>query len=261
MKPAVWALPLGLYAVLSAAQNAPAMPGGTVQNAPPTGQTQETSATTAIAPGGIIPAELSKSLDAKKAKPGDRIEARTAADVLSHGQIMLPRNTRIVGHVTEAKAHSKDSPDSTLGIEFDQFMTKDGRQMPVKLAIQAIGKPLQNQVQGSDSLGETPGMIPGGTPRAGGTMGGPGMGGPSMGNPAGTQQPGSYPTPGSTEPRDAGGGIPTNATTIAPLGPTSQGVVGMRGLTLNSTGEAAVLSSSAQNVHLDSGTQLILRTQ
>ncbi len=35
----------------------------------------------------------------------------------------------------------------------------------------------------------------------------------------------------------------------------------MKGLTLDTSGPAAVLSSTTGNVHLDSGTQLILRVQ
>ncbi len=66
-----------------------------------------------FAPGTVIPAELSKSVDAKKLKAGDQIEAKTAADMLSDGKIVMPRNTKVLGHVTSAKAHSKDSPDST----------------------------------------------------------------------------------------------------------------------------------------------------
>jgi len=35
----------------------------------------------------------------------------------------------------------------------------------------------------------------------------------------------------------------------------------MKGLSLDSSGQASVVSSQTDNVHLDSGTQLILRTQ
>ena len=91
--------------------------------------------------GTLLAVELSKSLDAKKAKPNDRIEARTATDLLAHGQIVVPRNAKIVGHVTEAKARSKASPDSLIGIAFDRMLLKDGREVPLQLAIQAIARP------------------------------------------------------------------------------------------------------------------------
>jgi hypothetical protein len=53
---------------------------------------------------------------------------------------------------------------------------------------------------------------------------------------------------------------PSNLT-VVPLSPTSKGVVGMKGLSLDTSGPAAVLSSNSGNVHLDGGTQLILRVQ
>ena len=85
-----------------------------------------------LAPGTLLSVELSKSLDAKKLKPNDKFEARTALDLLSHGQIVIPRNTRIIGRVTDAKAHSKQSPDSLLGIAFERVMLKDGRELPLR---------------------------------------------------------------------------------------------------------------------------------
>jgi hypothetical protein len=254
------ALTLAVSATLFA-QNPPAAPAGAAQNSAPATQNPQASNSAAIAPGGVIPAELSKSLDAKKAKPGERIEAKTTVDMLSHGQIMLPRNTKIVGHVTEAKPHTKDSPDSTLGIVFDQVLMKDGRQMPAKLVVQAIGKPLQ-QGPGSESLAGSPGMAPS-APQGGGNMGSPRAsgngGGPSMGNPSGASSQNSYPA-GAGGPGESGGSVPGGGT-VSPLSPSSQGAVGLRGLTLNSGGEGAVLTSSTQNVHLDGGAQLILRTQ
>lgn len=53
----------------------------------------------------------------------------------------------------------------------------------------------------------------------------------------------------------------TSDSTVVPLSPTSKGVIGMKGLSLDTSGPAAVLSSNMGNVHLESGTQLILRVQ
>src|SRR5213078_2021152 len=57
-----------------------------------------------IGPGTLMLAELSKSLDAKKFKPGDKVEAKLTVDLLAHGQIVIPRNVKIIGHVTDAKS-------------------------------------------------------------------------------------------------------------------------------------------------------------
>src|SRR5438552_1057069 len=99
---------------------------------------------TKILPGILIPAELSKSIDAKKAKVGDKIEMKITMDLLSAGKIVIPRDSKIEAHVTNAKPHTKDSPDSELGIAFDRIFIKNGKDLPIQAAIQAIAPPLVN---------------------------------------------------------------------------------------------------------------------
>ena len=83
-------------------------------------------AATKIMPGTIIPVELAKTLDAKKVKAGDKIEAKIVVDLLSDGQVIIPKGAKITGHISDAKARSKDSKDSMVGIVFDQLSTKEG---------------------------------------------------------------------------------------------------------------------------------------
>ena len=45
--------------------------------------------------------ELTKSLKAKKLKPGDKVKAEVAQDVVSHGKVIIPVETELIGHVTE----------------------------------------------------------------------------------------------------------------------------------------------------------------
>src|SRR6202048_326021 len=129
------------FAAISWAQ-APREPATANPPAPATAAKPPISADTPPS-GTILSVELSKSLDAKKTKANDRVEAKTATDLLAHGQIVVPRNTKIIGHVTEAKARSKASPDSKIGITFDRMLLKDGREVPLQLSVQAIARPLQ----------------------------------------------------------------------------------------------------------------------
>ncbi len=178
-------------------------------------------AATRITPGTIIPAELSKSVDAKKAKAGDKIEAKTVVDLLSNGQVLIPKGSKILGHVTDSKARSKDSKDSMVGIVFDSLSLKDGSELTIQAVVQAIGRPV-DQTSSSAS-----------------TSGGPiGSSGKSM------------PSSVSGRPPDSSGNS---------LDSNSQGIVGLKGLSLDSSGEASVISSSSENVHLDGGSQLTLR--
>ena len=199
--------------------------------------------------GTLIPAELTKSLDAKKAKQGDPVAAHTVQDLLSNGQIVIPRDTKIVGHITEAQGHSKDQP-SMLGIAFDYLVRKDGSQLPVQANIQAIGKPLQSAAAESQPMNEGAGL-PNGPAGAAGGMGRPG-------EPTGTVGQPVQPPHGDT---NAGSAAPSDASALSA---GSQGVVGMEGMALapgNSPDMGTVITGTNHNVHLDSGTQLILKAQ
>jgi hypothetical protein len=206
-----------------------------------------------LAPGTVISAELSKSLDAKKIKANDKVEARTSMDLLARGQILVPRNAKIIGHVTEAKARTKESPDSVVGIAFDRILLKDGREFPLQAAVQALGRPLLlgPSLSTADSAMDSPTGI---------TQAGVGPRGTMAGIPATApaQYPSQYPDR-NTGPSSPDANPPSS--TVSPLGPTSHGVVGMKGLSLHLSGAATVVSSTTDNVHLESGTQLILRVE
>jgi hypothetical protein len=203
----------------------------------------QTSASSQIPSGAVIVSELTKSVDAKKSKPGDKIEARVTMDVLAHGSVVVPRDTKIIGHVTETKARTKDSPDSMIGITFDQVRWKDGHELPLQAIVQAIGGPLSAAIgAGNDSLSENPVGLPG--------AGSGGVGRTGAGYPSGPANvPGGRGLPGGSE----------TSASATPLGPESRGVVGLRGLSLSGSVQGATISSDNRTVHLDNGTQLVLR--
>ncbi|MGC2182789.1 MAG: hypothetical protein WA637_05895 [Terriglobales bacterium] len=199
----------------------------------------------ALPPGTVLSVELSKSLDARKSKADAKVEARTAIDLLVHGQIVVPRNTKVIGHVTEAKAHSKTSPGSLLGITFERMLLKGGREVPLQATVQAIARPLQLNNFGNEPIGDMASGMPGQRPASAGDSTPPTI-------------PPKYPPPAISEP--PGLNVP-DTSTVSPLAPTSRGVVGIKGLSLETSGSVSVLTSHTGNVHLDSGTQLMLRVQ
>src|SRR5258708_11028443 len=89
--------------------------------------------------GSTVQAELTKPVDVRKNKPGDEVIAKTTEDVKSDGKVVLPKGSRIGGKVTQAQARGKGQDESQLGIAFDHAILKDGSQMPVSFAIQAVG--------------------------------------------------------------------------------------------------------------------------
>jgi len=178
-------------------------------------------------------AELAKSVDAKKAKADDKIEARTTKDVLAHGEIVIPRGTKIIGHVTDARARTKQVPESMVEIAFDRIVLKNGREIPLKATIQAVGAPMQTSAPAISDLA--------GPNTAGGPRSAPGMNErrSTIGN--------AFP------------GFLRPANLAQSPGPTRQGVVGMKGIALSNTAQGSAISSTSENVHLSSGTQLVLR--
>lgn len=202
-----------------------------------------------FAPGTKLRVELDKTIDAKKAKPGDPVLVKTMDELESEGKVVAPRGLKIVGHVVAASAHEKGSA-SRLEIAFDKLDLEHGAEVPMKATVQALAKPVSNAPPASEDTGPSTGGVPmgpgnrAGTAQPGGGMGQAG-GTPhagTMGNPAGT--------PGGATP--AGGKISLNA----------EGVLGMPELALAAgPAQDSVLTSEKHNVKLESGTQMILRVE
>jgi hypothetical protein len=222
--------------------------------AAPNGAVGDTSQPNKVAAGTVIPAELDKSIDAKKCKTGDPVMAKTTQDLLSNGQVVIPRGTKITGHVTAAKPHDKSDPSSSVGIAFDQIAMKNKPPLAFQAEIQAMGKPPQNAAVGASDqdpmAGGGSGMSSPGTSTQGGAMGR-----------AGTSQASGAPSQGNTAPQSD---APAQQSSGMALSAGSKGVVGMEGLSLNAgsdPSQGTVVSSANKNVKLDSGTQLILRAK
>ena len=103
--------------------------------AQPSAQSQESHPLPA---GTTIAAMLDKPVDARKSKVGDEVLAQTTEPVKEDGQIIIPKGSKILGHVTEAKVRSNDDPNSVLGIAFERAVLKKGDELPLKLTIQAV---------------------------------------------------------------------------------------------------------------------------
>ncbi len=220
------------------------------QSPAPAADSADKASSQPASPGGTIVAELAKSVDAKKAKADDKIEARLTMDLLSHGKVEIPRGAKIIGHITDAKTGVKQAPGSMVEIAFDRIVLKGGREIPLKATIQALGAPLQISGTSSDGIPDASTE----SPNLNGNMP------DGMGNPGRNASTGYPSRPASTlgglgGPADNG----QNKNSTPPLGPTSQGVVGMKGISLSNTAQGSAISSATENIHLRGGTQLVLR--
>jgi len=249
-----------LCAACLAQQPAPADSSGVAPQTPPTGSSQsvpssqpQTSTRPWITPGSVIPVQLTKTIDAKKIKTGDPVEAKVTQDMKNgNGQLVVPKDTKVVGHVTEAQVRSKEQKESQVGIAFDHAVLKNGGDEQLPMSIQAIISPTgmnSNAGSGASDTSNQPAAAPSGGGTYGNSGGRSGMGG------------GSQPQPSTTSARSD---APNDAQARGqqPITGNTQGVVGIPNLKLSTEPnptQGSLLSSEKNNVKLDSGTVLLLR--
>lgn len=228
-------------------------------NTPAPASTQ-TQGKEAIPAGAPIEATLEKSLDSKKAKPGEPISARVTQNTEANGKILVPEGAKLEGHVTEASARAKGAANSSLGMVFDKVVLKDGATIPVNITMQAMALPQSEATAQNGSSMDTVSS----TPSSG--MGRGAMTTQPQTTPAPT--PGSYgATTGSSNPSaiTGGPGAVGGLNAQGQLTANSKGVFGLPGIELTSGTQAsqqsAMISASGKNVHLDGGTQMLLLTQ
>ena len=175
-------------------------------------------------------------------------------DMLSQGKVVIPRNTKIEGHITSAKPHTKDSPDSQLGIAFDRILMKNAGELPMQAAIQAIAPPVRMDNSAAATVAPT-GSAPKSQPSGNTGSGNMGPGNMGSANSAATAPSSAGQSPAMGTP-DAASAGPSGILTLE-----AKGAVDMKGANLTSAKEANVIASSRQNVKLDGGTQMMLRVE
>src|SRR6266567_2114742 len=203
---------------------------------------QNGQANAALAGGTAFNAALSSPIDSKKCKPGDQVTAHTTEAAKSEGKTVIPKGSKLVGHVTQASARAKGESESALGIVFDKAILKSGQEVPLNVAIQTIASAQSSASAAGadlDTMGGT------GAPAAGGAVNSTTN---AAGSVAGTSK-------GAVGGLNAAGQLTSN----------SQGVFGLSGLSLNAAAsnatQGSVITSTGKNVHLDSGTRMLLVSQ
>lgn len=238
---------------IATGQSATANPGqaGKPPAAPAAAQTS--------APGDTqVLAELKQSLNTKKVHVGDPIKATVTQDVLMHGRIVIARETKLVGHVTEVKVRSDNDKESFIGLVFDKALLKGGREIQFNGTVAAMAAPAPMRVDDGDPMLSPPGSIV--RDNVGGPQQAPrGTGLPSTDAPLNTAE--SANASAARMGRDTGspGG---SKSTAGLLSAGSRGVFGLPGLTLRTDpggGHGSVISSLNHNVVLESGTQMLIQ--
>jgi hypothetical protein len=185
--------------------------------------------------------ELTKSVDAKKAKPGDPVEAKLTQDVKSEGKVVLHRGARLEGHVSEVTSRSKENPESRLGIVFDKATGKHGEEFGFAAVVMALAPSAEKPTSiAGDPNGLSSGPAMGGQPFGAGN---------AVGGPSASAAP-------AVEAATRGGGASGTLTAA------SRGAIGLPGVALRPSAvngvQGTVITSGDHNVKLDSGTQMVL---
>lgn len=218
-------------------------------SAQPAANQQQTSGALKIAPGSVIPVQLAKTVDAKKAKTGDEVVATVTQDMKTNsGDVLVPKDTKVIGHVTEVQARNKEQKQSELGIAFDHAVVK-GDQMQLPMSIQAVIAPPSN-----NSAAEAPEGPPA-------TAGGGSASSPMAGSRAGAT--GASPSSQQSHPPGAASESSPQSEARPPITGNTQGVIGMSDLRLESgaqnSQQGSLLTSEKNNVKIEKGTLMLLR--
>ncbi|HEV2197869.1 MAG TPA: hypothetical protein VGR55_19960 [Candidatus Acidoferrum sp.] len=239
---------------------------------------QNGQANAGLASGTTFNAELSSPLDSKKCKPGNAVNGRTTEAVKSEGKTIIPRGSKLVGHVTQASARAKGEAESSLGIVFNKVILRNGEEIPLSVAIQALAS-AQSSASAAGAEMDTMGALNGSAGGSGMAGGRGGLGGvtSAAGGAVGTVTNTAANVGGA-----AGGAVNSTANAAGnvagaskgavgglnaagQLTSNSQGVFGLNGMNLDAAASNAtqgtVITSAGKDLHLDSGTRMLLVTQ
>ena len=110
-------------------------------------QTRETP------PVSSVFAVLANSLESKSATVGQKVVLRLVSDVVVDGEIVIPREARVLGHVSEALANGKNRSKSALAIVIDKAVKKDGSEIRVQAIIAAVAAPKPSSLSSDPTYG------------------------------------------------------------------------------------------------------------
>ena len=238
-----------------------------------------------------VAGELQGKLDSKSARVGEPVVLRTTQKTKTADGFVIPKGTRLLGHVTQVQAHARGRQQSTMGIVFDRAELKNGQSFAIHSLIESVG-PSAAQIEAASMASEDAmaGPAGGGMAAGGGMMGGGGagigrVGGGLVGGGAGAvggatsaiggvgsgiasntggalnAGDGAIDATGNLAGNAAanvGRGVNGSAGAVGSLGTHATAIPGVM-LSSDAAGSASGMFTAArQNIHFDSGTQMVL---
>jgi hypothetical protein len=217
--------------------------------------------------GTQLNAQLENTLDARHAKTGDRVVMKTTQAIKQDGQVVVPKGSRLIGHVTDVQQQTKADNESAIGIAFDRLQN-GSMNLPIAATIMSItqSRARAQSSAGDDMLGSQTmaSLSTGSSPRSSTTAGSGQRGGGGLLGGVGNTVGGVVNTTTSTVGNVAGSattavGSTVGATTNATANTTGNLGGTLRGLQITQSGNASAaggstLSLPGGNLRLESGT-------
>lgn len=219
-------------------------------------QTPATPITSPLSVGTAFNVSLTDALDTSKAKPGDLVTGETAEDVTYERSVVFPKGTKVTGHIVRANSAGHGRSGSALFIQFDKAVLLDGEEVLLNAGIQALAvNPVRTPSASDDAEAADKGE-----PTAA-----------SVSDTSSEDRPSVVSTIYDVSPRGLRRPLLADATPQGEIRkdglftPDSKGAFGhpeLKVYTPTSEGSrGTVLVSSKKNIHLDSGTHLLLVVQ
>jgi hypothetical protein len=159
-----------------------------------------------------VTGELEGKLNSATAKVGDRVALKTTEKVQTADGTVIPRGTRLVGHITQLQARDATHRFAQLAIAFDHAELKNGQSIAIFTLIRGVnpvpGVMGVNSMNGDSPMGRMGDATSGGAMGSGGVTPGGGRGSRSGGG-----QPGAM----------GGGGVQGTPATTTPVGDRTDG--------------------------------------
>lgn len=193
-------------------------------------------------------AVLTGSVETKTAHVGDEVSLNTISDVFVDGAIIIPRGSKLTGHLSEVLLKGKDQPESVLAFSVENASLRSGVNIPLQAIVAALAAPRK------DSLATDPtfGMLHSNEPKM--------VGGASSA--AGSGNLGAS-SKASSNAAVATANLQGKLDHPTILDKDSQGAVDLEGLNVTwrliSPPPLTVITSKSKNLKLESGTQMLLR--
>ncbi len=200
-------------------------------------------------PVSTLIAVLTSPLESRSATAGQEFALKTITDVVVDSKLVIPKGSRVLGHVREAVTKSKDQPQSELTLSIEKAVKQDGSEVPLQGIIAALAAPENN------SLADDPtyGMLHSNEPAQRGVSAG------NIGSSSGS-------LPAASKASSSAAVATANLKGVNErlmLDENSQGCIGCDDLSINwhlvAPPPTTVISSKGKNVKLKSGTQMLLR--